>query len=49
MLQGGLTSKFNKYTPEERAKMGRYDAENGPSKVAKHSSLLLDGKLPSRC
>ena len=25
--------------------MGRYGAENGPSKVTKHFSLLLDGKL----
>ena len=25
--------------------MGRYSAENGPFKVTKHFSLLLDGKL----
>jgi len=25
--------------------MGRYGAENSPSKVTKHFSLLLDGKL----
>ena len=35
------------YTPEERVKMGRYGAENGPSKVTKHFSLPLDGK--QRC
>ena len=33
-------STYNEYTPEERAKIGRYGAENGPSKVTKHSSLL---------
>jgi len=38
-------STYNEYTPEERAKMGRYGAENSPSKVTKHFSLLLDGKL----
>jgi len=26
--------KENEYTPKERAKMGRYGTENGPSKVA---------------
>jgi len=36
---------YNEYTLEDRAKMGRYGAENGPSKVTKHFSLLLDGKL----
>jgi len=51
MLQGSLTSKpskiltYNECIPEERAKMGRYGTENGLSKVAKHFSLLLDGKL----
>ena len=48
MLQGSLTSKFNQYLPEERAKMGRYGTENGLSKVDNHVSLLLDGKLPLR-
>ena len=38
--------KYNEYTPEEGAKMGRYSTENGSSKVAKQFSLLLDGKLP---
>ena len=35
---------YNEYTPEERAKMGRYGAKNGPSKITKHFSLLSDGK-----
>ena len=38
-------AKCNEYTKEERVKMGRYGAENGPSKVTKHFSLLLDSKL----
>ena len=46
MLKGGLTSKYNEYTPEERAKMGRYGAKNGPAKAARHFSQHLDGKLP---
>jgi len=41
-------AKYNEYTPEERAKMVRYGAINGPSKVTKHFSLLLDGKLTCR-
>jgi len=27
--------KDSKYTPEERAKMGKYGAENGPAKAAR--------------
>jgi len=41
-------SNFSEYTPEERMKMGRYIAENVPSKVTIHFSLLLDGKLTCR-
>jgi len=39
--------KHNKYTLEERVKMGRYGTENGLDKVAiyRHFSQLLDGKL----
>ena len=33
-------STYNEYTPEEREKMGRFGAKNGPSKVTKHFSLL---------
>ena len=49
MLQCGLTQsqvKENEYTPKERAKMGRYGTENRPSKVNRHFSQLVDGKLP---
>lgn len=45
MLQGSLTSKYNEYTLEDRAKMGRHGAENGPAKAARHFPQLLDGKL----
>jgi len=38
--------KYNEYTPEERVKMGRYGTENGPAKVARHFSQLLDRKPP---
>ena len=33
--------KYNRYTPEERAAIGKYAAENGPTRVAKYFS----GKL----
>jgi len=46
VLQGGLIAKYNKYIPEERAKIGRYGTENGSVKAAGHFSQLLDGKLP---
>ena len=45
MLQDGLTSKYE-YTLKDRAKIGRYGAENGPAKAASHFSQHLDGKLP---
>ena len=50
MLQGGLTSKDNEYTytPEERAKMGRYCAGNTPAKTARHFSQLLDSNTIQR-
>ena len=34
-------SAYSEYTPEERAKMGRYGTENGPFKVTKHFSFSL--------
>ena len=47
-VTGSLTSKYNEYTLEERAKKGRYGPKNGPAEVATHFShdQLLDGKLP---
>ena len=37
-------AKENEYRPEVRVKMGT--AENGLSRVARHFSQLIDGKLP---
>lgn len=28
--------KYNSYTPQQRAKIGKYAAENGPTRAAKH-------------
>jgi len=38
-------STYNQYTLEERVKMGRCGAESNLSKVTRHFSLLLVGKL----
>lgn len=32
--------KYNSYTPEQRAKIGKYAAENGPSRAAKHYTAV---------
>ena len=32
--------KYNSYTPEQRAKIGKYAAENGPSCAAKHYTAV---------
>lgn len=37
--------KYNRYTPEERASIGKYTAENGPSSAATHYSALLNFKV----
>ena len=37
--------KYNTYTPEERARVGKYAAENGASKAASYFSKLLDRKI----
>ena len=36
------------YTAEERAKIGKYAAENGPARAVRHFSKVLDRKLPKR-
>ena len=43
-LHAGLTSK-DEYTPEERAKMGKYGTESGPAKTARHFSAASDSKI----
>ena len=37
--------KYNQYTPEQRAMIGRYAAENGGSKAALHFSAKLKTKV----
>ena len=36
-----VAGRYNKYTPEERASIGKYAAENGSTKAARHFSKLL--------
>ena len=38
--------KYNEYTPEERAQIGKYAAENGPTRAARYSSELMNRKVP---
>ena len=38
--------KYNKYTPEERAAIGKYTAENGPGKACKHFTKALGRSIP---
>ena len=37
---------YNKYTPEQRAVIGQYAAENGPTRVANHFTKILKMKVP---
>ena len=37
--------KYNRYKPEERAAIGRYAAENGPTRAARHFSEKLKMKI----
>ena len=37
--------KYNRYTPEERAAIGRYAAENGPTRATRHFSEKLKMKI----
>ena len=32
--------KYNAYTPEQRAQVGKYSAENGPARAARHFSTF---------
>lgn len=32
--------KYNSYTPQQRAKIGKYAAENGPTKATKHFTAI---------
>ena len=37
----GKRGKYNKYSPEDHAKIGKYAAENGASKAARHYSKVM--------
>ena len=37
--------KYNEYTPEERAQIGKFAAEHGPAKAVRHFSKLLSRKV----
>ena len=37
---------YNKYTPDQRAMIGRYAAENGPTHAANHLTKILKIKIP---
>ena len=37
----GKRGKYNTYTPEERARIGKYAAENGATRAAKHFSKTM--------
>ena len=37
--------KYNRYTPKQSARIGKYAAENGPSSASTHYSALLDVKV----
>uniref|UniRef100_A0A1X7SKG7 Uncharacterized protein n=1 Tax=Amphimedon queenslandica TaxID=400682 RepID=A0A1X7SKG7_AMPQE len=36
--------KYNDYTPEQRARIGKFAYENGPTKAAKHFSQIAEMK-----
>ena len=38
--------KYNAYTPEQRAQVGKYAAENGPARAARHFSTLWNMTVP---
>ncbi len=37
----GKRGKYNRYSPEDRAKIGTYAVENGASKAARHYSKIM--------
>ena len=37
--------KYNEYTPEEKAQIGKFAAEQGPAKAVRHFSKLLSRKV----
>ena len=41
-----IRGKYSDYTPEDRAKIGKYAAENGPARAVRHFSSVLGMKVP---
>ena len=39
-------TKYNEYTPEQRVEIGRYVAENGPTRPTKHVFHVLNTNVP---
>ena len=39
-------TKYASYTPQERALIGKYAAENGPTRAARHISNVLKKAVP---
>ena len=46
LKKGRKVTKHNKYTPKERAAIGKYAAENGSSKACKHFTKELGRRIP---
>ena len=44
--QNHVPVNYNKYTPDQRAMIGRYAAENGPTRAVKHFTKILKMKVP---
>ena len=38
--------QYNEYTSEQRAEIGKYSAENGPTRAARHFSEVLGIVIP---
>ena len=45
-LKKGHKVTKHEYTPKERAAIGKYTAENGPSKACKHFTKELGRRIP---
>ena len=48
-LQPKGRKKYNDYTAEERARIGKYAAENGPTSASRYFTKLLGRKVPESC
>uniref|UniRef100_A0A1X7UCI2 Uncharacterized protein n=1 Tax=Amphimedon queenslandica TaxID=400682 RepID=A0A1X7UCI2_AMPQE len=42
----GKRGKYNNYSSEERAAIGRYACENGPDRAVRHFTKIMDDPLP---